>query len=275
MNNSKQCPQCGETCTHNDYCENCGYQFQPVGNLVNQVGSGINNIVGAGSSLLSKFMFKEQVWWQNLLLSIVTAGAYKTYIWYREYAEVRTIKTRKQVENKIPFILFLLLYYASATIAGFVFMAMYYKRLTAVVEDIYEEAVNPKNAFLYSLLMYVPIYSFYLNAKNHNKLLQLYNADIKQENRQAKKEMQQSEQAVSGFDNRSFLTTAKRTPEAVKSTAVTAAPAVDERNSTQKSVENVVKVNSDTDKYVPVSLDDISPKEEDIVSVANNFDDLD
>lgn len=126
-----------------------------------------------GGVALSQFMFREQVWWRNLLLSIVTAGGYKVFMWYREYIEVRVIESRSQVKKKIPFILLLLLFYATGTLAGFVFMVMYYKKLINVSEQ-FGLHLKPKNAYIYSLMMYIPFYSFYLNVKNHNAVTKAY-----------------------------------------------------------------------------------------------------
>lgn len=112
------------------------------------------------------------------LLSIVTAGGYGVYYWYRQMKEVETIEINqmhKSVDKNIPFILFLLLYYLSATIAGFVFVVIYYQRLVVVAKEVYDIDLKPKDAFIYALLMYVPIYSWYLSVKNHNKVIAMYN----------------------------------------------------------------------------------------------------
>lgn len=181
MNNQKYCPNCGAEINVNDYtCSNCGTSIRGLNENKNQNSASnlFSRIVDAGNSLFSQYMFREEEWWLVMLLSIVTAGGYGIYYWYRQMIEVKTIEMHQQVENKFPFLLFLLLYYASATIAGFVFVVIYYQRLVAVAKEAFDIDLKPGNAYVYAILMYVPVYSWYLSVKNHNKVIALYNDSI-------------------------------------------------------------------------------------------------
>ena len=58
------------------------------------------------------------------------------------------------------------------------FVIIYYKRLVNVAKEAFNIDLKPRNAVVYSLLMYIPFYSWYLSVKNHNKVIGLYNECI-------------------------------------------------------------------------------------------------
>lgn len=182
MNNQKYCPNCGaEMNVNNDYCSNCGTSITGANQTQKSVSDVISDIVDQGNAFFSKYMFKEETWWQVMLLSIITLGGFGVYYWYRQMKEIELIEINqmnKQVDRDISFIWFLLLYYVSATIAGFVFVIVYYKRLVTVAKELYGINLNPKSAIIYSILMYVPVYSWYLSVKNHNKVIAMYKHSV-------------------------------------------------------------------------------------------------
>ena len=284
MNNQNYCPNCGSKLNGSNYCPNCGANANATNNgqLQSTVGNAISSIFGAGDTILSKYMFREEKWWQVMLLSMVTAGGYGVYYWYRQMREIKTIETRQQVENKIPFILFLLLYYASATIAGFVFVVIYYKRLVTVAKEAFDVDLKPKNAYVYSVLMYVPFYSWYLSVKNHNKVIALYNEGINPgqgAQRQTVDEYYQNKgggkQRTTDYQKKGYIkkdigTKDVVTQEYVKKNEVQYAAS---SNHTMDFANDNLSTNSNvSDVYAPVNPNEITPDDDIISAIADDLD---
>lgn len=118
-------------------------------------------------------MFKKQEWWKVFLLSVVTGGLYCTYYWYSIYRDVNRMENNSGESNLIPYILYLLLDIFTGSIAGFIFMIIYYKKACAIAEK-NSVILKPRTAIIYALIMYVPIVSFVVLVKNHNKLIDAY-----------------------------------------------------------------------------------------------------
>lgn len=285
MNNQNYCPNCGSELNGSNYCPNCGANANASKNgqsVQNAVGNTISSILGTGDSILSKYMFREEKWWQVMLLSMVTAGGYGVYYWYRQMREIKTIETRRQVENKIPFILFLLLYYASATIAGFVFVVIYYKRLVTVAKETFDVDLKPKNAYVYSLLMYVPFYSWYLSVKNHNKIIALYN-DEKNPGQRAQRQTVDEYYKNNGNAQKRTIDYQKNdyikkdtgtkdvvTQEHVKNNEVQCTVY---SNNTTDSADDYSSINSNvSDVYTPVNPNEIIPDDDIISAIAGDLD---
>lgn len=118
-------------------------------------------------------MFKKQEWWKVFLLSIVTGGVYCTYYWYAIYRDVNKMENNSEESNSIPYILYLLLDIFTGSLAGLVFMMIYYKKACAIAEK-NSITLKPRSAIIYALIMYIPILSFVVLVKNHNKLIDAY-----------------------------------------------------------------------------------------------------
>lgn len=116
---------------------------------------------------------KERNWFHVLLLSVLTCGIYNTYVWYCEFAELYVIE-EKQGQVAIPYWLFLILDILSGSLFGFVLMALYRKRAVEVLDSC-QVKTRLRSPIIYSLLMYLPIISFYIHETQHNKLIRLYN----------------------------------------------------------------------------------------------------
>lgn len=147
----------------------------------NPVDKIMTGVMSEANSILSRFEFKEEKWWLVMLLSIITGGTYGCYYRYRQLKEIKTIEANQQVENRIPFILYLLLYFMSGTIAGIVLEIIYYKRLTTLAYDLYNTKLKPRTVIGYLLVIYLPIISWYVNVNNHNKVISLYKESTKNE----------------------------------------------------------------------------------------------
>ena len=134
-----------------------------------------------GENPMRKTMFKQEVWWQVMLLSMITLGIYGVYYWYRQYKEISIIESGDPNANPIPFVLYALAVYLSGSIMLLVFIYLYYKK---VLDTAYKFGLKlrPTNAFVYALLMYVPFYSWYLSVSNHNKILEAHRNIAYQQN---------------------------------------------------------------------------------------------
>lgn len=118
-------------------------------------------------------MFKKQEWWKVFLLSVATGGIYCTYYWYSIYRDVIKMENNGEDNGVMSYILYLLLDICTGSIAGFVFMILYYKKACAVA-DKNSVTLKPKSALVYALIMYIPVVSFIVLVKNHNKVIEAY-----------------------------------------------------------------------------------------------------
>lgn len=118
-------------------------------------------------------MFKKQEWWKVFLLSVVTGGIYCTYYWYSIYRDVVRMENNSEENGVMSYILYLLLDICTGSIAGFVFMIMYYKKACEIANRNSVE-LRPRSAFVYALIMYIPVVSFIVLVKNHNKVIDAY-----------------------------------------------------------------------------------------------------
>lgn len=118
-------------------------------------------------------MFKKQEWWKVFLLSVLTGGLYCTYYWYAIYRDVNKMESNSEESHTIHYILYLLLDIFTGSVSGFIFMIIYYKKACAIAET-NSVTLRPKSALVYALIMYIPILSFVILVKNHNKLIDAY-----------------------------------------------------------------------------------------------------
>ncbi len=118
-------------------------------------------------------MFKKQEWWKVFLLSVVTGGLYCTYYWYAIYRDVNKMENNSEESNSVSYILYLLLDIFTGSLAGLVFMMIYYKKACAIAKK-NSITLKPRSVIIYALIMYVPILSFVVLVKNHNKLIDAY-----------------------------------------------------------------------------------------------------
>jgi len=284
MNNQNYCPNCGSELNGSNYCPNCGANANVANNgqLQNTVGNAISSILGAGDSILSKYMFREEKWWQVCLLSIVSAGGYGCYYRYRQLKEIRTIETRQQVENKIPFFLYLLLFYASATIAGIVLEVIYYKKVLAVAKDAFDIDLKPRSAYIYAVLMYVPIFSWYLNVKNHNKVIALYNEGInprqgaqRQTVDEYYKNKGSAQQRTVDYQKKGYIKKDTGTKDVVTQEYVKkneAQYAAHSNHTTDFANDNLSTNSNVSDVYTPVNPNEITPDDDIISAIADDLD---
>ena len=124
-------------------------------------------------------MIEERNWLKDLALSIGTCGIYTTWIWFCQFRAIDRISdnldAKEDTKDKLlPFIIFFILEICSGTLYGFILMIMYRKKAVKLCDG-YNVKTRPRSPFIYALLMYVPIYSFYIDAKEYNKLIREYN----------------------------------------------------------------------------------------------------
>ena len=110
---------------------------------------------------------------------MVTAGIYKLIMWYKEYKQVKSAEIGYDDTSTFKLVLFIILYYFSAGLAGFIFMYKYYKHLLNACQNRFGVKISPQSPFLYAIIMYIPFFSFYYNAKKHNEFVVIYNEEMK------------------------------------------------------------------------------------------------
>ena len=127
-------------------------------------------------------MLEERNWLKDLALSIATCGVYATWIWFCQFRAIDKISSSKNPDEKLkdkllPFIIFFVLELCTGTLYGFILMIMYRKKHIQLC-DSYNIKTRPRSGFIYALLMYIPFFSFYLDAKEYNKLIREYNKSL-------------------------------------------------------------------------------------------------
>lgn len=181
----------GNICDKKDAVQYCVVKYDEYGNELSQdwlaMGDVFHNDDLSDSDnektqkfikIFSKFMFCEMKWGIMLLLSVITAGGIKTFMWYKELLELSIIENKEKMNKKylnIPYlILFIVLFYASGTLAGIAYMMIYYKKLQSISSE-YGISLKIKSSLFYALIMYIPVFSFYLHYKYHNQVIRCYN----------------------------------------------------------------------------------------------------
>lgn len=118
-------------------------------------------------------MFKTRNWALCWLLSLVTCGLYTAYLVYAEICELKAMDEETEENRTLHIVLFCLLFVCTASIAGFIAFWIYHKKAVELGKK-YGVKLKPRSGFIYSLLMYVPVFSYWLNIRNHNALITAY-----------------------------------------------------------------------------------------------------
>ncbi len=116
---------------------------------------------------------KTRNWAMCWLLSMLTCGVYTAYIVFAEICDLKTMDDDTEDNYTLHLVLFCLLFVCTASIAGFIAFWIYQKKAVELGKR-YNISIRPRSGFIYSLLMYVPVFSYWLNVKNHNALIEAY-----------------------------------------------------------------------------------------------------
>lgn len=132
-------------------------------------------------------MLTKRNWAMCWLLSMITGGIYTAYIVFVEICDLKAMDDDTEENYTLHLVLFCLLFVCTASIAGFVAFWIYQKKAVELGKK-YNLDLKPRSGFIYALIMYVPILSYWINIKNHNALIDAYqnsltngNADINDE----------------------------------------------------------------------------------------------
>lgn len=115
--------------------------------------------------------YKQFNWLTAFLLSIVTCGIYQIYLWYSISAANNAEAERLGCKKIMGFIPAFLI---GMITCGIFLIVWYYLFMNQQVELAQKKgvAVSPvDNAILLTILMFIPIYSYYVLCENYNKVI--------------------------------------------------------------------------------------------------------
>lgn len=116
---------------------------------------------------------KKYNWITVLLLNIVTCGIYSIVVWYKMDKNSKEMADKAGVveeKNSWSFIVFyFLLSCVTCGITGIIWMYKHFKQQAAIAAKTGIKLAPTDNAILLMILMFVPIYGFYVLCDNYNK----------------------------------------------------------------------------------------------------------
>lgn len=112
-------------------------------------------------------------WKKIWFLGILTAGVYNWYIVYCMHSDITKMEEDAN-KNTMNSVLFLLLSFCTGSLFAFVESYVYYKKALALAET-YKIKLSLKSPLIYAfIVMYVPVLSYMIPIKDHNKLIDAY-----------------------------------------------------------------------------------------------------
>ena len=119
---------------------------------------------------------KKFNWITTLLLNIVTCSIWSIYVWYKMGKQQNEMADQVGAKKIMGFIPAFLL----GCITCGIFMIVWYYQFMNQAKELAEAkgaALTPtSNPIVLTILMFVPIYSFYVMCTNHNNLVDAYEA---------------------------------------------------------------------------------------------------
>ncbi|MGN0468527.1 MAG: DUF4234 domain-containing protein [Acutalibacteraceae bacterium] len=111
-------------------------------------------------------------WKKVFLMEILTGGLYTLYVVYCMHNDIEEME--KQTNKKqMNVIIYFLLCVCTGSLFAFIYAYSYHKRALALAKS-YNVKLAIKSPLLFALVMYVPVVSFMVMIKNHNKLIDGY-----------------------------------------------------------------------------------------------------
>lgn len=118
-------------------------------------------------------MLTKRNWAMCWLLSMITCGIYTAYIVFVEICDLKAMDDDTEKNNTLHLVLFCLLFVCTASLAGFIAFWIYQKKAVELGKK-YNVNIKPRSGFIYALIMYIPILSYWVNIRNHNALIDAY-----------------------------------------------------------------------------------------------------
>lgn len=121
-------------------------------------------------------MFKRFNWIVVWLVGAVTCTIYTLYAWFTMGKNQNKMAEQVGVATTMNFIVAFLLGCVTLGIVPLVWMYKFCKQQVALAEAKGVELAPTKSPIVLWLLLFVPIYSFYMLCSNYNKLAEAYEA---------------------------------------------------------------------------------------------------
>lgn len=113
---------------------------------------------------------KQYVWWQVLLLSMVTCGIYQLFVWADLSKNVNAADS-SETDLMNSWLALLVLTPVTCSIFGIIWMFKYNKKLVAVAQSKGVSPAPSESPVVLLLLTFVPVYSFYVLCDNYNRII--------------------------------------------------------------------------------------------------------
>lgn len=122
-------------------------------------------------------MLKERNWIIVWLLSMATGGIYTSYLIFIQLQDLKAMDEDREKNYLLHLILFCLLFVFTFSLSGFIAFWIYQRKAVKFGKD-FGVNIRPHSGFIFALLSYVPIFSYWLVVNNHNKLISSYKKSI-------------------------------------------------------------------------------------------------
>ena len=119
---------------------------------------------------------KKFNWITALLLNVVTLGIYSIYMWYKMGKQQNEMAEQVGEKQIMGFIGAFLLSCVTCGIFAIVWYFLFMKQQAAVAEAKGVALAPTANPIVLTILVFIPIYSFYVICDNCNKLVDAYEA---------------------------------------------------------------------------------------------------
>ncbi|MBO5065991.1 MAG: DUF4234 domain-containing protein [Clostridia bacterium] len=112
-------------------------------------------------------------WKKIWILGIITGGVYNWYVIWCMYNDIKKMENQTN-NNNMNFVLYLLLSVCTGSLFAFFVCYTYHKKALALAKT-YNVEISIKSPVIFALVaMYLPIISYMIPIKNHNKLIEGY-----------------------------------------------------------------------------------------------------
>lgn len=114
-------------------------------------------------------VMKQFNWIKALLLNVVTCGIYSIYMWYKMNDNNNKLAEKEGLKTNMNFIVAMLLSVVTCGIFLYVWYYKFFKTQVALAKAHGVKVAPTENAIVLLILVFVPIYSFYMMCDNYNR----------------------------------------------------------------------------------------------------------